>query len=208
MPLEWNAPEGLFSNRHCLTDVFSTIYEQSVWGQGSGLGSSPEVARPYMLFLQDFLTNNRIRSVVDLGCGDWQFSQHINWGDCLYTGIDVVPSVIEANQKRFGRPNRTFVCADPATDPSRVPSADLLLVKDVLQHLSNENAQKILTLTNQFKFSLITNAFAPTNDDCQNGDTRPLDLREQPFNLRHAALVWAYADKAIFLVVSPEQASR
>jgi len=59
MPLEWNAPEGLFSNPHSLTDVFSTIYEQNVWGQGSGLGSIPEVARPYMLFLQDFLTKQQ-----------------------------------------------------------------------------------------------------------------------------------------------------
>ena len=78
----------------------------------------------------------------------------------------------------------------------------------MLKHLSNENAQKILTLTNQFKFSLTTNAFAASNDDCQNGDTRPLDIREQPFKLKHAALVWVYADKAIFLVVSPEQPSR
>jgi hypothetical protein len=101
-----------------------------------------------------------------------------------------------------------FVCADPATDPPRVPTAELLLAKDVLQHLSNENAQKILRLTNEFKFSPITNAYAPINDDGKNGDTRPLDIREQPFNLRQAALVWAYADKAIFLVVTPERPSR
>jgi len=205
MPLEWNAPEGLFSNPHSLTDVFSTIYEQNVCGQGAGLGSNPEVAQPCMLFLQDFLTNNRIRSVVDLGCGDWQFSQHIDSGDYSYTGIDVVRAVIETNQKRFGRHSRTFLCADPATDPSRVPSAELLLVKDVLHHLSNENAQKILTLTNQFKFLLITNAYVPINDDCKNGDTRPLDIREQPFNIKHVSLVWAYAEKAIFLVVNPDQ---
>jgi hypothetical protein len=84
-------------------------------------------------------------------------------------------------------------------------TAELLLVKDVLQHLSNEYAQKILTLTNQFKSSLITNAYAPINDDCKNGDTRPLDIREQPFNIKHAALLWAYAEKAIFLVVNPDQ---
>jgi SAM-dependent methyltransferase len=156
-------------------------------------------------FLQDFLTNNRIRSVVDLGCGDWQLSQHVDWGDCAYTGIDVVPSVIDTNHKRFGRHNRTFLCADPATDPSRVPTAELRLVKDVLQRLSNEYAQKILTLTNQSKSSPITNAYAPINDDYKNGDTRPLDIRELPFNIKHAALLWAYAEKAIFLVVNPDQ---
>jgi hypothetical protein len=50
MPLEWNALEELFCNPHSLTDVFSTIYEQIVWGQDSGLGSNPEVSSPYMLF--------------------------------------------------------------------------------------------------------------------------------------------------------------
>ena len=50
MPLEWNALEGLFCNPYSLTDVFSTICEKNVWGQDSGLGSNPEVSRPYMLF--------------------------------------------------------------------------------------------------------------------------------------------------------------
>ena len=32
---------------------------------------------------QQFLKDNAIRSVVDAGCGDWEFSQAIDW-----TGID------------------------------------------------------------------------------------------------------------------------
>jgi hypothetical protein len=70
----------------------------------------------------------------------------------------------------------------------------------VLQHLSNANVQKLLGLTRRFRFSLITNEFASSNADCENGDTRPLDIRAEPFNLREAALVWTYSDKAIFLV--------
>jgi SAM-dependent methyltransferase len=204
MPLEWQAPQGLFPNRDDVGGVFKTIYDRSVWGGGSGLGSNPHVAKPYMMFLQAFLQNNPIRSIVDIGCGDWQFSQHINWGDRTYLGIDVVPSVIEANTKRFARPNVSFTCANPASDTFTPPTGDLLLLKDVLQHLSNANVQKLLALTRRFKYSLITNAYAPVNDDCQNGDTRPLDIRAHPFNIRHASLVFAFAEKALFLVTTNE----
>jgi len=204
MPLEWQAPQGLFPDRTNVTGVFETIYNRNVWGKGSGAGSRPDVARPYMQFLQAFLINNQIRSVVDIGCGDWQFSQFINWGNASYLGIDVVSSVIAANQQRFAKPNISFVCANPLDDTFIPPIGDLLLLKDVLQHLSNANVQKLLALTSRFKFSLITNAYAPVNDDCQNGDTRPLDIRAEPFNLRHAALVFGFNEKAMFLVVQPE----
>jgi len=60
-----------------------------------------------------------------------------------------------------------------------------------------------IRLTERFKFALVTNAYAPTNDDCENGDTRPLNIRAAPFNLKNAALVYAFAEKATFLVISP-----
>jgi SAM-dependent methyltransferase len=205
MSMEWEAPAGLFEDRENIGEVFDKIYRLSIWRGGSGLGSHPDVAKPYMLYLQDFLSNNAIRSVVDVGCGDWQFSQFIDWGGASYLGIDVVPSVIEANSQAFGQANREFVCANLASDTHNLPSGDLLLLKDVLQHLSNKNVQQLLKLTSRFKFSLITNAYDPENTDCQNGDTRPLDIRQPPFNLHHAALVWAYHNKAIFLVVSPDR---
>lgn len=201
MPLEWKAPEGLFADRGDVAGVFNTIYQRNIWGGGSGIGSAPHIARPYMTFLQAFLQNNAIASVVDIGCGDWQFSQFINWGNASYLGIDVVPSVIAANTQRFSRANVRFVCDNPCRDGFEAPAGELLLVKDVLQHLSNENAKRILALTNRFRFALITNAYAPTNDDCANGDTRPLDIRAEPFNVRNAALVFAFAEKATFLLI-------
>lgn len=205
MPLEWKAPEGLFGgDRTDVTDVFKTIYDRNVWGGGSGAGSNPNVAREYMNFLQAFVLNNGVRSVVDIGCGDWQFSQFINWGmNTSYLGIDVVPSVITSNQQRFGgRANVSFVCANPLDGSCEVPGGELLLIKDVLQHLSNENVIKLLALVRKFKYALITNAYAPVNDDCQNGDTRPLDIRAEPFNVSNAAIVFAFREKATFLTIT------
>jgi SAM-dependent methyltransferase len=157
MPLEWKAPPGLLGDRDNVRGVFETIYEKRIWGGGSGLGSDPQVAPHYVNLLKAFLNNNPIRSVVDIGCGDWQFSRHIDWGDRTYLGIDVVGSVIEANRRQFARPNISFSHANPLEDGFDV-GGDLLLMKDVLQHLSNSNVQKLLRLTNRFRFSLLTNA--------------------------------------------------
>jgi SAM-dependent methyltransferase len=206
MPLEWKAPPGLLGDRQNVRGVFETIYDKKVWGGGSGIGSSPQVAGPYMNLLQAFLNNNPIRSVVDIGCGDWQFSRYINWGDRTYLGIDVVASVIEANREKFARSNVSFSHANPLEDGFDV-GGDLLLMKDILQHLSNSNVQKLLRLTSRFRFSLLTNAYAVRNDECENGDTRPLDIRTEPFNLKNAARVYSFAEKATFLVINDPPAS-
>jgi SAM-dependent methyltransferase len=201
MPLEWKSPPGLLGDTQNVRGVFETIYDKKIWGDGSGGGSSPQAARPYMNLLQAFLQNNPIQTVVDIGCGDWQFSQFIDWGDRNYLGIDVVGPVIESNRRQFARPGISFSHANPLEDGFDI-SGDLLLMKDVLQHLSNSNVQKLLRLTGRFKFSLLTNAYAPVNEDCDNGDTRSLDPRAEPFNLKHAALVYVFSGKATFLVIN------
>lgn len=128
--------------------VFTNIYDAKLWGcneQGegcSGSGSRMDQTDQYRLFLQRFLKKNQIQSVVDLGCGDWSFSQQIDWSGVNYSGFDVVESVIEKNKKKFISPNIHFQVADGCfTD---LPNADLFLCKDVLQHLSNKDVQVLL----------------------------------------------------------------
>jgi hypothetical protein len=72
-----------------LQDRFEYIYAANIWGHGSGGGSSPINTRGYRRFLQNFLRKNNIKSVVDLGCGDWQFSHLIDWKGIRYSGFDV-----------------------------------------------------------------------------------------------------------------------
>lgn len=46
--------------------------------------------------MRKFIKENAIQSVVDLGCGDWQFSPYIYHDlDVAYLGYDVVLSVTE-----------------------------------------------------------------------------------------------------------------
>lgn len=172
--------------------VFESIYRNRSWGtnaQGvghSGFGSTMAFTRLYRVFLQDFLAEHGIRSVVDAGCGDWEFSQAIDWSGIDYLGCDIVESIIAENRRRYGAPNIQFVACDIIE--AELPPADLLIVKDVLQHLSNRDIGRFLRHLKKFKHVLIINdveagSFSASNHDIETGQYRPLDLTRPPFSL-------------------------
>jgi hypothetical protein len=65
----------------------------------SGPRSRPENVVQYAAFVSKFISEHGIRSVVDLGCGDFQAGRRIELGKAKYLGCDVVPLVIERNYK-------------------------------------------------------------------------------------------------------------
>jgi SAM-dependent methyltransferase len=162
--------------------VFDAIYSHGLWGNsvipglrgGSGEGSDPTHARPYMEFLQKFLKERNIQSVVDLGSGDWQFSRQLDWTGIKYLGIDCVQSVVSAVSTEFAKPpNITFTCLDFCNNPEFIPSADLCILKDVIQHWPNAQITAFLSRIIQkklFKYILITNCFGQTSVD------RPIEM--------------------------------
>lgn len=169
-------------------EAFTKIYQSGKWNEkgfslsGAGIG----VNRGYVAFLQEFMRKNGIRTVVDLGCGDWQFSQYIDWSGIQYAGYDVVEYVIERNQRLFAAPSVMFIHADAIeTD---LPEADLLICKDVLQHLPNGDVGKLIRQLSKFKHCLITNDVYPKTKSSHNpnivrGSYRPIDLTQPPFNV-------------------------
>ncbi len=198
-------PAEFFTNRDQATAVFTSIYERNIWGNGSGEGSSLTKKDPYVRLLEQFIQEKQIRRVVDVGCGDWQFSRLVDWQGSEYLGIDVVASVIAANQKIFATPTIRFICADPLEPEFVFPPADLIIIKDVLQHLSNAH---VLTLLEKLKqssarYALITNDYDTRNPDIPNGDTRPLDVRRPPFNLAGVTSALTYGDKKVLVWENP-----
>jgi hypothetical protein len=183
------------------TAVFEDIYRGDKWNGGSGPGSLPGVNRPYVRFLESFLLCNGIRSVVDLGCGDWQFSRGIDWGEARYLGLDLVAHVLERNRRIYGRESVEFASA-PA-DPAKLPEADLLLVKDVFQHLSNRSILDHLAVFPKYKYVLVTNCSKKSRDllntDIADGGFRPLDLRLDPFGMPMACVLQYGADRTLNL---------
>jgi SAM-dependent methyltransferase len=164
--------------------VFNWYYSSKIWGGGSGSGSTPEVTAPYRDFLTDFMKQHAIKSVVDLGCGDWQFSHLIDWTGIDYTGVDV-SSVVLRNNSKFAKPGVRFIEMNGVTGD--IPNADLLIMKDVAQHLTNDDIRRFIPNLSKFKYALITNGSYKVSDIVNSENTiggcRPVDLTAEPFNL-------------------------
>jgi hypothetical protein len=164
---------------------FEYIYAKNLWEHGSGEGSLPVHTRGYVRFLQRFLRRRRIRSVADFGCGDWQFSRLIDWGEIEYRGYDIVAPVIEANRMRYQNPRIGFEeIVAPYTD---IAPADLFIAKDVFQHWSDDSIFAFLPTLAKFRIVLIVNCVDPSgptkNLPILDGGFRYLDMRLSPFDL-------------------------
>jgi hypothetical protein len=99
-----------------------------------------------------------------------------------YVGVDIVASVIDNNQREFGNDNFSFRKFLSLED---LPPADLLVCKDVLQHLPNATVKAYLAaFRKKYKFLLITNDEEPAhlqNIDIDIGGWRTLRLDQEPF---------------------------
>ena len=168
-----------------MREQFEEIYDQNKWGYGSGAGSLPNHTRSYARVLEEFISEHDIKTILDLGCGDWQFSRYIDWGEARYIGVDLVRSVIDRNIELFSADNIEFRLF--SGDFDELPEADLLIAKDVLQHWSNDSVSSFLPVLDRYPYSLITNCANPKgetrNIDIEDGEYRYLDIRLPPFNV-------------------------
>jgi SAM-dependent methyltransferase len=193
----WQPPEDFYPDTEKVESIFDFIYARAVWGGGSGAGSDLSRTVLYVAYVQALMDRHDVRSVLDLGCGDWRFSRYLDFTGRVYTGFDVVPSVVGANRETYRAPNIRFEQADLSAYPE-LPPCDLILCKDVLQHLSNGRVAAILSRCRMARLALITNDYHPENLDCRDGETRPLDVRAPPFGFS-ARPVLRFGRKVSFL---------
>ena len=178
---------GAVNRPPSLTSTFNRIYAEGTWGKDSagkgtsGSGSTLEITREYRAYLEEFSRTHAVKSVIDAGSGDWSFSAAIDWGDASYLGIDIVSDVIEAVRKSHETDKIRFQVGDITED---LPATDLLISKDVLQHLSNQLIHKFIrnNLTkNKYKWVILTHGRSSENHDISNGGYRGIDLSAPPF---------------------------
>lgn len=180
-------------------EVMNQIYEKNLWGgiEGdfySGGGSHDlEMLTPYLTFVSNFLSSFKDRLVVcDLGCGDFNVGiQLVQYAE-KYIGVDIVADLIARNKAKFQSENLAFHCLDICTD--ELPKADCVLVRQVMQHLSNAEIQSLLERLQQYAFLLVTEhlpntPFIPNIDIITGQGTRlkknsGVDLTAEPFCLK------------------------
>lgn len=191
--------------------TFTKIYDKKIWGNGSGCGSSPAYNEKYMAILQNHLRVNAIQSVMDIGCGDWQHSQFIDWTGIDYNGLDVVKSVVEKNNELYGKENIKFFHMD-ATKVSIPYKFDLVILKDVLQHWDDETIVTFmdkLLMAGHKQIMIINTAFSNFKKDTDEPRSiknryhyYKLDATKAPLNRYNPQIIGRYKFKQISVISS------
>ena len=179
--------------------AMNQIYEQHLWGGKtfdfySGQGShNSEIITPYLEAVTSFLkSHNNTLSICDLGCGDFNIGKHLTRYTKKYIAIDIVEDLIKRNKTKFKENHLEFHCLDIAKD--KLPNADCIILRQVLQHVSNIEIQNIVKKFNFYKYIILTEHlpngnFTPNKDIISGQGIRlkhnsGVDLLKTPFNLK------------------------
>lgn len=128
-------------------EIFSRIYAENVWGKtlnierqrpffsGSGSHDVQVVSRYVDAVSRWAQSIDAPLSAMDIGCGDFNIGSALLSHFSRYTAADVVPELIQHNREEWQDAGVDFLVLDITSDI--IPYADVLLVREVFQHLSN-----------------------------------------------------------------------
>jgi hypothetical protein len=184
--------------------VFDKIYAEGVWDRSaesgkrffSGSGShDEEIISAYVQAIQNFVGDLPVKpSFADLGCGDFHVGSQLRELCDTYIACDIVPSLVAVNEQKYKHQNVDFRVLDLAND--ELPNADVALLRQVLQHLSNDQIRRVVPkLQLAFKYLILTehlpatddfepNIDKPTGPDIRLGFGSGVVLTKQPFGLK------------------------
>lgn len=111
-------------------------------GGTSGTGSSGRLAAYKAAWLNRFVRENGIRSVLELGCGDGQQLLLAEYPE--YLGLDVAPSAVARCQSLFaGDRLKQFTLYNPFQFDPASRQADLALSLEVIFHLTEDDLYRL-----------------------------------------------------------------
>jgi|CXWL01.1.fsa_nt_gi SAM-dependent methyltransferase len=177
----------LLNPRGRVRAAFSQHYVRRDWLEPetvSGRGSSLERTAGIRAQLPALFSELGVGSVLDAGCGDFNWFRTLEVALESYLGVEVVEELVAANQARYGSASRRFATLDVIRDP--LPTVDLILCRDCLVHLKS---RQVISALRNFRRSgsqylLATTFTGPhPNDDIPLGGWRPINLARAPFEL-------------------------
>lgn len=208
------------SDKNTVEEIFTAIYTEKIWTQdeesafSSGSGSLSADTILYIDFLNQFIKKNGIRSILEIGCGDFRImSSVLNKQDSNleYIGGDVVLPLIRYNNKSYSTENINFIKLNAIED--KLPKADLCIIRQVFQHLSNEQVKTILLKLKIYKYVLITehlplipqsrNINKRTGSDIRLFKKSGVYLNYPPFNQNSTVALEYRSDMEVYGSVMP-----
>jgi len=205
--------------------VFTDIYENDIWGDNnnpnykgsSGVGSAYFYNKyTYIPFMHQFLKEYEIKSVVDLGCGDFRIGPALYDDlDITYTGYDAYDKLIQNHKARINNPQKyTFITADftKKSELERLKPADLCILKDVLQHWPFRTITKVmdyLVSCKKYKYILVVNCYKKDDifdrtykKDIKMGEWHPLSTYSYPLNRYKGIKLFNWDTKEVSLITT------
>jgi len=184
-------------------EVFTKIYQERAWGgplnseleyfSGSGTHND-EIAGRYVSAAEGFLSSFADKpDVVDLGCGDFTVGSQLRPLCNRYIACDIVGPLIEWNRERYRELDVDFRVLDLSED--ELPPADIVFLRQVLQHLSNDHIARALPqLSTKYRYLVLTehlpslgkfrhNIDKPAGASVRSALNSGVILTSPPFNL-------------------------
>ena len=199
-----------------MEETFTEVYEKKIWGSNDNTeynGSSGDGSRiyfnkdTYVIFIKKFINDNNIKNVVDLGCGDFLCGDLI-YDDLNveYTGYDTYKKIVDYNNKKYENDySINFKHLDFYTYRDQIKSADLCIIKDVIQHWKLEEIYTFLdyiVASKKFKYILICNCGYQQSDNTniETGGWRPLSCDFFPLKKYDAIKKYNYISKEVSVI--------
>ncbi len=88
--------------------LFTEIWRSNLWGADSsrsGLGSEDEATAHLRGELPLLLSRLKVRSLLDIPCGDFGWMSRTDLGLDSYIGADIVAGIVARNTERYGSPD-------------------------------------------------------------------------------------------------------
>ena len=167
-------------------ETFREIFKSNHWSGDvsiSGQGSDDLQTKEISIQIPKLVKTLGVKTFVDVPCGDFHWFSKMELELELYIGGDIIAEIVERNSRMYENDQRKFMKTDIIHDP--LPAADMLLCRDCLVHLSNEDIQKaIRNIIKSGVTYLLTTTFpeCQENKDIVTGDWRIINLEKPPFH--------------------------
>jgi len=161
--------------------VFDRIYKDNVWNgidSRSGPGSGIVPTRHVGEFIDQFVAQESIHTMLDFGCGDCNWMSNIPG----YLGVDVSQEAIRLAQRKH--PFRAFRVITGVRDLLGT-HWDMVFSRDVMQHSSTERNRDFLAAIASFdpRWMMLSTYRDGINDSIEDGAYFRINLNAEPYNL-------------------------
>ena len=188
---------GININGHLIMDEyikkfkesFDFIYKYGQWNEQetvSGTGSTLTATVHLREELPILFKKYEIKSILDIGCGDVNWVKHVWEYLDAYTGMDIVSDIIKINKTLYECDKVSFIQGDIRDARLAESSFDVVLLADVLVHLSFDDINIVFNVLRNggVKYILATHFTEHIkNNNISTGDWRAINFTKEPFNM-------------------------